>query len=114
MTTETASCKGGGEQKVRWVGVIRPFDCASIYVSHIYESGVCDHGNQDWGLVSITVDHGEDRAGVTLTAAEALLLADRLVRAAHLVLELGEDAPDPDREYQRHLLHDDAAEFGPF
>jgi hypothetical protein len=37
-----------------------------------------------------------------LSAEEALLLADRLQRAAHLVLETDEDLPDPEREYRRY------------
>lgn len=38
-----------------------------------------------------------------LNPVAALLLADRLTRAAHVVLETGdEDLPDVQREYERH------------
>ena len=47
------------------------------------------------------------KATCLLTAEEALLLADRLQRAAHLVLETDEDLPDPEREYRRYRGSED-------
>lgn len=50
---------------------------------------------EDAGNRLVTVD-------IPLTAEEALMLADRLTRAAHLILESGEGLPSVDRDYQRY------------
>ena len=71
-------------------------------IDRIYTMEACEAGHPDEGLVGITIQAGEVHADAVLTAEEALMLADRLTRAAHLVLEAGEDEPETetDREYQ--------------
>ena len=89
-------------------------DEAFIAVDHIYlpegEAGACDHCHRpahDPGMVGIIVSEGQ----AALTAEQALLLANRLTRAASLVLESEEDCPDIEREAARFAAHDqDAAE----
>lgn len=75
-----------------------------VSVEHVYlpegEAGTCDHCGQpahDPGLVGLNV--GEDLA--LLTAEQALVLANRLVKAAELILESDEDLPDVEREAAR-------------
>lgn len=99
-----------GDSKLRFrvTGTIEVHDDCHITVEHVYGNTTCpEHGSlTDSGLVGIAVNDetpGEEQfALVHLDAADALLLADRIVRAAHLVLELGEQLPDPQREYLRH------------
>jgi hypothetical protein len=82
-------------------------DDTTIWIDHVFTIGTGP--DDDPGYVGLTItedDPAEDlrlgaRATCLLSAEEALLLADRLQRAAHLVLETGEDLPDPEREYRR-------------
>ena len=94
-----------GEQRVRNVGMLFPGENVTITIDHVFTDENCPHGHPvDEGFVGLMVEDEEaaGRAGALLTAAEALLLADRLTRAANLVLELDEDLPDAEREYRRH------------
>jgi len=77
---------------------------SAVCVDHVYlaegEAGTCEHcGGQahDPGQVGLIV--GEEN--VLLTAEEALVIANRLTRAAELVLESMEDAPDLERDMAR-------------
>jgi hypothetical protein len=83
---------------------------AFIGVDHVYlpegQAGTCDHdecGNpaHDSGMVGLAIMDGEDQASVLLTAEQALVLANRLQRAASLILESEEDLPDMEREAAR-------------
>jgi hypothetical protein len=44
----------------------------------------------------------DDDASMVMTPEDALMLANRLTRAANLVLETMEDAPDVEREAARY------------
>lgn len=96
------------EMKSRLVGFIDADETTHIEVEHVYDNATCpEHGGlAHGGLVGVTIhDHspGEEAcAAVLLDACDALLLADRITRAAHLVLELEEDLPDVEREYLRY------------
>lgn len=81
-----------------------------IQVDHIFDNHVCaEHGVIHAGVVGLfTCDLDESGepigtgTGVALAASEALLLANRLCRAAALVLEDGEDPADLEREIIQH------------
>ena len=99
--------------KTRTVGFIEAADDIHIMVEHLYDNSTCpEHGNlTDAGMIRVTIydetPGDEEYASVLLGAADALLLADRITRAAHLVLELCEQLPDPQREYLRHSEQQD-------
>jgi hypothetical protein len=99
--------------RFRTVGIIPIHDDAHIAVEHVYDNSTCpEHGSlTDAGLVGIAIHDdtpGEKQsASILLDARDALLLADRIVRAAHLALELMEDLPDLDREVLRHSERQD-------
>jgi hypothetical protein len=86
-------------QQVRTVGSIFPGDDTAIWVDYVC---TMEAGHPDEDFVGIMIQEAEAAASASalLTAGEALLLADRLTRGAHLVLENGEDLPDAEREYQ--------------
>ena len=83
-------------------------DGSEITVDHIYAPegafacGDCGGPGHDPGMVGLMVNGDNDQnVGVVLTAEEALVLANRLQRAASLVLESQEDTPDIEREAAR-------------
>ena len=94
--------------RFRRVGTIEVHDDCHITIEHVYDNTVCpEHGSlTDPGLVGIAIHDdspGEETfASVLLMPADALLLADRITRAAHLALELLEQLPDVEREFLRH------------
>jgi hypothetical protein len=93
--------------RTRTIGSVYPSDDVMIIVEHVYAPGTapCDGCGQhahDPGVVGMIIDRDEhDPFAVSLSAEDALLLANRLTRAANLVLELGEDTPDIEREAAR-------------
>jgi hypothetical protein len=87
-------------ERIRIVGSVPVDDDTMIWIDHVFAMGASPY--DDPGYVGLTVAEDDTKATCLLTAEEALLLADRLQRAAHLVLETGEDLPDPEREYRRH------------
>jgi hypothetical protein len=102
-----------GKLRTRTVGYIEAGEDIHVAVEHVYDNETCpEHGSlTDSGLVGVAIHDetpgGEQYASVLLTAADALLLADRITRAAHLALELLEDLPDVEREYLRHSERQD-------
>ena len=107
-------------ERIRIVGSVPVDDDTMIWVDHVFTIGASP--DDDPGYVGLTVTDEDTaeagtaeadrtrpgaRATCLLTAEEALLLADRLQRAAHLVLETGEDLPDPEREYRRYRGSED-------
>jgi hypothetical protein len=99
---------------------------AVIDVDHVYlpegsfPCADCGNPGHDPGFVGLFAAETDDedditaRVNILLTAAEAILLADRLTRAAHLVLESQEDAPDVEREAARFTrMVPDAEPEGP-
>lgn len=105
----------------RTLGVIHAEGCgALIAVDHLYApegAFSCEHCGEpghDPGMVSLFVDEDTEddsapMATALLTAGEALTLANRLQRAASLILESGEDRPDVEREAARFTVPDDAS-----
>jgi hypothetical protein len=93
--------------RARTIGSVYPSDDVTIMVEHVYAPGTapcggCGQHAHDPGVVGmITSRGGHEPFGVSLAAEDALLLANRLTRAANIVLELGEDAPDIEREAAR-------------
>lgn len=98
----------------RTIGRVYPADDDTvIVVEHVYEPEpgmTCEHcGKQghDPGLVGLVISSLDDEDGepdatsVLMTAEDALLLANRLQRAASLVLESEEGLPDIEREAAR-------------
>lgn len=95
----------------RVITMCTDIDDALISVEHVYlpegQAGKCCEGGcegdaHDPGMVGLIMT-GESEVTVSalLTAAEALTLANRLQRAAALVLESEEDVPDIEREAAR-------------
>ena len=106
---ETIDTVSENSERIRIVGSVPVDDDTMIWIDHVFTMGASP--DDDPGYVGLTVtedDTSEDRvrlgakATCLLSAEEALLLADRLQRAAHLVLETDEDLPDPEREYRRY------------
>lgn len=90
-------------------------DDLTVEVDHVYipegQAGTCCHGDcgkpaHDPGVVGIIIATGgeDDGAAVSalLTPEQALYVANRLTRAANLVLESGEDVADIEREAARY------------
>jgi hypothetical protein len=90
---------------VRTVGGITCEDL-SVWVDHVYTMEPCEHCRPEPGLVGLTVDQDGTVMSVLLIPDDALVIANRLQRAANLVMESGEDVPDPEREYRRHTDHE--------
>jgi hypothetical protein len=95
--------------RTRTVGVIDADDDTVIIVEHVYEpEGAtpcvdCGKPSHDPGMVGLIVGghDDDDPVSVLLFAADALVLANRLTRAASLVLESEEAVPDIEREAAR-------------
>jgi hypothetical protein len=100
--------------KIRTVGLLFLDDQeeGAIGVDHIYlaegsfDCEDCGSPGHDPGHVGLTADDGEVIARMVLTAPEALVLANRLQRAASLVLESEEQVPDIEREAARFAVTD--------
>ncbi|MGE5287798.1 MAG: hypothetical protein ACM3ML_11445 [Micromonosporaceae bacterium] len=103
--------------RFRIVGSVQVEDDTTIWIDHVFTIGTSPDGDPDKGYVGLTIT-GDDavdadnlrlvaKSACLLTAEEALLLADRLQRAAQFVLETDEDLPDPEREYRRHRGNED-------
>ena len=108
-----------GELKTRLVTVIEAAYKTLVAVEHVYDNDVCSAcGTLSTGFVGIKIrnepddkpepedERGDERDGekcasALLDAGEALLLADRITRAAHLVLETTEEPADFEREGER-------------
>lgn len=107
----------------RIVGRLHPNDGESfVVVDHVFAAegslacAECGKPTHDPGMIGLLVDEdAEDMdtppAEVLLTYQEALVLANRLERAAALVLEAGEERPDVEREAARFVIPDDASEL---
>jgi len=104
----------GIQLRSRTIGHLHVEDDTVIAVEHVYipEGAVscddCGAPAHDPGMVGLVVsrEDGEDDAGplvtsVLMTAEDALVLANRLQRAASLILESAEDNPDIEREAAR-------------
>lgn len=98
--------------RTRNVGVIHTeIGEDAILIDHVYfpdgsfDCDECGKPGHDPGLIGLIIDsiENDDRQGrsTLLSAEEALVLANRLTRAANLVLESQEDVPDVEREIAR-------------
>lgn len=83
-------------------------DGSRIAVDHVYapegafDCDDCGEPGHDPGMVGLTMAGDDNQnASALLTAEEALVLANRLQRAASLVMESEEDTPDVEREAAR-------------
>ena len=81
---------------------------AFVAVDHVYlpegAAGICCHCDQpahDPGMVGLIVSEGQ----AVLTAEQALVVANRLQRAASLVLESDEEPADLERDVARFAAH---------
>ena len=87
-------------------------DGPAVIVDHVYEPEgmtTCECGapGHDPGMVGLMLAGGEKKAvSVLLTPERALLVANRLTRAANFALESGEDPLDLDREAARYAPHE--------
>jgi len=108
------STPDGIRVRSRTIGRVYPADEDTvIIVDHVYEPEpglVCEHcGKQghDPGMVGLVISSLDDEDGepdsipVLMSAEDALLLANRLQRAANLVLESEEGLPDIERDMAR-------------
>lgn len=93
----------------RTIGRIFPESTESqVVVEHVYapdgsfKCDDCGKPGHDPGYVGLVIyGDGGDCESVLLEPHEALLIANRLQRAASLVLESTEDVPDVEREANR-------------
>lgn len=114
--SEPEAASKGIPMRTRTIGVVFG-DCGGdrIAVEHVFapegafECDDCGAPGHDPGMVGLGID-GDDRqqAYAMLSPEEALLIANRLTRAAELVLESAEDVPDVEREAARFAVPDDA------
>jgi len=80
----------------------------TVVVDHVYEpegTGTCEDCGKpahDPGMVGLTLAGEEESVSALMEPSQALVLAERLQRAASLVLESQEDAPDMEREAARY------------
>lgn len=107
MSEPNAAPHGAIPYRTRTVYVLRPeIDDSRITIEHVYapdgafSCDDCGSPGHDPGMVGVAIAD-EQTAGVLLTAEEALVLANRIQRAASLVLESDEDVPDVEREANR-------------
>lgn len=116
--TESETHAEGIPLRTRTIGVVFG-DCGGdrIAVEHVFapegafECDDCGAPGHDPGMVGLGID-GDDQqsAYAMLSPEEALLIANRLTRAAMLVLESQEDRPDVEREAARFAVPDDPCE----
>jgi hypothetical protein len=107
---ETIDTVSENRERIRIVGSVPVDDDTMIWIDHVFTMGLSPENDPGYVGLTVTEDDPAEpdqvrlgaKATCLLSAEEALLLADRLQRAAHLVLETGEDLPDPEREYRRH------------
>jgi len=106
MTEHQDGC-GHPPLRYRNIAFLVTGDGSEISVDHLYVAGpeTCSHDGCDNpavspGMVGLALDDAE---GV-FTPAEALLIANRLTRAANIVLEAEEQLPDIEREAARHTI----------
>jgi hypothetical protein len=83
-------------------GITAEDDGVRVWVDHVYTMENGKDGRPEPGHVGLSVHQDHDGVGVLLTPDDALVIANRLQRAANLVMESGEDLPDVEREYRRH------------
>lgn len=109
----------GSELRVRNIGTTVTDDETAVYVDHVYapegtlgncDNPECDHDARDPGFIGLVIQQGAKDSGASLTAHDALEIANRLQRAASLVLEFGEDVPDIEREAAKFAVVADIKE----
>lgn len=96
------------ELRVRSVGGVTTATGDEIDVDHVYTLETCEHGHLEAGMVGLHVKNDDEgqTVNVLMTPDDALVIANRLQRAAELVMEVGEDVADPEREYRRYQAPD--------
>jgi hypothetical protein len=92
-TRTVGTLTGGPRSQLSWV----------CQVDHVYYSEPCEHGHVDHGGVGLAVamrpgGGPEDAVSVVMEPEEALLLADRITRAARIVLRETEEPADVEHE----------------
>jgi len=119
MTDSNTEPGGGIRLRTRTIGVIHADDDTVIVVEHVYEpegAALCEDCGKpahDPGMVGLTVSQDDDEpVSVLITAEDALVLANRLQRAASLVLESEEDAADLERDIARLAAPEQRGETG--
>lgn len=97
------------KSRTRSVACIHVDDDVVILIDHVYMAGLlpchdCEAPSHDPGMVGMAIREGDGEDSVVTSALMlpevALLVADRLTRAAHLVLESMEEGPDMEREME--------------
>jgi hypothetical protein len=84
-----------------------PTEDGFLAIEHVYSDSCgcpvedCDHPWHDPGEVALLLVEGTESVGIKFGPGIAFTIADRLTRAAHLILEAGEDLPDIAREMAR-------------
>lgn len=115
--TENEVGSDDNKLRTRTIGVIFG-DCGGdrIMIEHVFAPEgsfgceECGGPGHDPGMVGLGIDGDDDQqAYAMLSPEEALLIANRLTRAAGLVLESAEDVPDVEREAARFTAPDDAS-----
>lgn len=102
----------GVRLRTRTLGCIHPDEDTVIVVEHVYEpdgASSCEHCGDpahDPGMVGLVIstedgDGTVQTSSVLMAAEDALVLANRLSRAASAVLESAEGPPDIERDIAR-------------
>jgi hypothetical protein len=121
--TDDESGHYSGNIRIRTIGQITSGEESrtkapwAVQIDHIYFSGACGHGPVDPGSVGLAVasaaedDSAADPEPVSaiMSPEQALLVADRLTRAAQLVLAAQEEPDDAERELLRLTTHEEEA-----
>ncbi len=87
-------------------------DDTIISIDHLYVAGEetcddCGKPHRDAGMVGLMLMEEDDCVSAVLSPGDALILANRLQRAASVILEEDEDPPDLDRELTRYVVSDE-------
>jgi hypothetical protein len=94
---------GNDKVRVRNIGIICPAQGATVWVDHVWETRPRGHGRRDEGAIGLMIEAGGQQVGVFLGPEDGLMLADRIRRAADLVLEISEDEPETETDRQYRL-----------
>jgi hypothetical protein len=98
------------ELRTRTILNMRVCDDTFVVVDHVYEpDGVatcddCGEPAHDPGMVGLMMSDGDDVVSALMDPGRALMIAERLQRAASLVMESGEDVADVEREAARYAM----------
>lgn len=110
MTNDESQTPEAPPVRARTILHLHLDDGSFVAVDHVYEpegSATCSEDGcgapaHDPGMVGLLLSDDDTTASALMSAGDALILAERLQRAASLVMESMEDTPDLEREAARY------------